>query len=134
MPGTNLRICPDNLILTSILNVIHVFPPLEMKKLSQTLCHVSYILTWKLPSSQLGKQKGSPNSTVRHYDMLNSNAPKDFRRLNYEKWRKIQMNNWVTNALVSKLCFTLFLSLNQVDTDNNPSNIEYNACVNIQVF
>ena len=69
-----------------------------------------------------------------HLDMLNSNAPKDFCRLNYKKWRKIQMNNWVTNALVSKLCFTLFLSLNQVDTDHNPSNIEYNACVNMQVF
>jgi len=37
----------------------------------------------------------------------------------------------VTNALISKQCFTLFLSLNQVDTDHNPSNIEYNACVNI---
>ena len=59
---------------------------------------------------------------------------KIFGRLNYEKWSKIQMNNWVTNALVSKLCFLLFLSLNQVDTDHNPSNIEYNACVNIKVF
>ena len=155
-----------------------------MKKLSQTLYHVSYLLTWKLPSSQLGKQKGSQNGTVRHsvqfssvqslsrvrlfatpwiaarqaslsitnsrslfklmpiksvmpsrhLDMLNSNAPKDFCRLNYKKWRKIQMNNWVTSALVSKLCFTLFLSLNQLNTDHNPSNIEYNACVNIQVF